>query len=585
MNILGISALYHDSAATLCCNGKIIAAAQEERFTRIKGDCSFPINAIKYCLSQMRGSLDAVAYYDNPIITLDRYLHNLVNNNQRENILDTTFYRVFKEKLGVNNLIKDCLNNLGINSDYKIFVCKHHISHAASAFFPSPFKDAAILINDGVGEWSTTSLGVGMGTDIQILKEIRYPDSIGLLYSAFTSFCGFKVNSGEYKLMGLAPYGEPRWTKEIFNNLVELREDGSFKLNQDFFQYQQYEQMFSEKFSDLFKISPRIPESDIIKEYMDIAASIQEVVNVIILRQCKYLKKITNQENIVLAGGCALNCVANGIVAKEKIFSGIWIQPAANDSGGSLGAALYLYYYLSKKTRIPSPNDTQYGSFLGPEYSDKEILDLLLKKNAKFEYYDIADIPKIAAKYLNDNKVIGLFHGRMEFGPRALGHRSIIANATDDKMQKRVNMKIKFRESFRPFASAVLKEDVIEYFDGINESPYMLFVTTVKDSIRFVCHSDKSQNMISQLQKKRSIIPAVTHVDYSARVQTVNSERNPFLYQIIKEYKKLTNHSVILNTSFNVRGEPIVCTPQDAIACFYKTDMDILIIGKYIVKK
>lgn len=296
-------------------------------------------------------------------------------------------------------------------------------------------------------------------------------------------------------------------------------------------------------------------------------------------------KKITNQENIVLAGGCALNCVANGIVAKEKIFSGIWIQPAANDSGGSLGAALYLYYYLSKKTRIPSPNDTQYGSFLGPEYSDKEILDLLLKKNAKFEYYDIADIPKIAAKYLNDNKVIGLFHGRMEFGPRALGHRSIIANATDDKMQKRVNMKIKFRESFRPFAPAVLKEDVIEYFDGINESPYMLFVTTVKDSIRFVCHSDKSQNMISQLQKKRSIIPAVTHVDYSARVQTVNSERNPFLYQIIKEYKKLTNHSVILNTSFNVRGEPIVCTPQDAIACFYKTDMDILIIGKYIVKK
>lgn len=481
MNILGISALYHDSAAALCVNSEIIAAAQEERFTRIKGDSSFPANSIKYCLSKMNGQLDAVAFYDNPILTLDRFLHNLKGNEQSDVILKKEAYKVFGERLTICKTIREFLHNLEVNDDYKIYVCKHHISHAASAFYPSPFEKAAFLINDGVGEWATTTLGVGEQTKLTVLKELLYPDSLGLLYSAFTAFCGFKVNFGEYKLMGLAPYGSPKWVKQILENIVDLKDDGSFKLNPLYFKYREYQQMCSDEFAKLFGIAPRTPESKIDIAYMDIAASIQEVTNLIILKQARYLRNITNCKNLVLAGGCALNCVSNGLILKEGIFDNVWIQPAANDSGGSIGAALYAYYELTKSIRVPSLFDSQKGSFLGPEFSKDEIYTSLLKHNAIFKYYEDAVIYKEIASRIKDNKVIGLFHGRLEFGPRALGHRSIIANAFDNDMQKRVNLKIKFRESFRPFAPAVLTEDSLKYFKGVEHSPYMLLVTSIND--------------------------------------------------------------------------------------------------------
>lgn len=585
MNILGISALYHDSAAALCVNSEIIAAAQEERFTRIKGDSSFPANSIKYCLSKMNGKLDAVAFYDNPILTLDRFLYNLKGNEQSDVILKKETYKVFGERLTICKTIREFLHNLEVNDDYKIYVCKHHISHAASAFYPSPFEKAAFLINDGVGEWATTTLGVGKQTKLTVLKELLYPDSLGLLYSTFTAFCGFKVNFGEYKLMGLAPYGSPKWVKQILENIVDLKDDGSFKLNPSYFKYREYQQMYSDEFAKLFGIAPRTPESKIDIAYMDIAASIQEVTNLIILKQARYLRDITNCKNLVLAGGCALNCVSNGLILKEGIFENVWIQPAANDSGGSIGAALYAYYELTKSIRIPSLFDSQKGSFLGPEFSNDEIYTSLLKHNANFKYYEDAVLYKEIASRIKDNKVIGLFHGRLEFGPRALGHRSIIANAFDDNMQKRVNLKIKFRESFRPFAPAVLTEDSLKYFNGVAHSPYMLLVTSINDDIKINNICTQSDDIIGQLQQKRSKIPAVTHVDYSARIQTVDFDRNPFLYNILQEYKQLTGESVILNTSFNVRGEPIVCTPDDAISCFYKTGMDVLVIGNYIVSK
>lgn len=398
MNILGISALYHDSAAALCVNSEIIAAAQEERFTRIKGDSSFPANSIKYCLSKMNGQLDAVAFYDNPILTLDRFLHNLKGNEQSDVILKKEAYKVFGERLTICKTIREFLHNLEVNDDYKIYVCKHHISHAASAFYPSPFEKAAFLINDGVGEWATTTLGVGEQTKLTVLKELLYPDSLGLLYSAFTAFCGFKVNFGEYKLMGLAPYGSPKWVKQILENIVDLKDDGSFKLNPLYFKYREYQQMCSDEFAKLFGIAPRTPESKIDIAYMDIAASIQEVTNLIILKQARYLRNITNCKNLVLAGGCALNCVSNGLILKEGIFDNVWIQPAANDSGGSIGAALYAYYELTKSIRVPSLFDSQKGSFLGPEFSKDEIYTSLLKHNAIFKYYEDAVIRKSLAE-------------------------------------------------------------------------------------------------------------------------------------------------------------------------------------------
>ena len=586
MNILGISALYHDSAAALIINGEIIAAVQEERFTRRKGDPSLPVNSIKYCISCLNGEkLDYVAYYDNPFLTLDRWLNNMLN---RKNIdLDNKdIEKLFANRLWIHDNVKNVLSDIGYNSVFKFVVCNHHISHASSAFYPSPFKSAAILTIDGVGEWATSSLGIGHDNKISIIKELRYPNSLGLMYSAFTSFCGFKVNFGEYKLMGLAPYGQPVWADTIMEKMLNIKEDGSFALNMEFFSFIEGGCMYSDRFSELFGVPPRKPESNIIKVYADIAASIQKVTEHIIVRMAKHLRTITNQNTLVLAGGCALNCVANGVLQRLGIFDKIWIQPASNDSGGALGAALFTYYNKSGNSRTINDRDSQKGSFLGPEYSEKYIKELLNKYPLNYCYYEVeSDMYQILAEKLNKNEVIGIFYGRMEFGPRALGHRSIIASALPEEAQIKVNRKIKFRESFRPFAPSVLIEDVNKYFLLTEESPYMLLVSYVRPELCLEQHSTASFSPSEIVKQKRSVIPAVTHVDYTARIQTVDAERNSFFYNIINEYKKLTGYGVLLNTSFNVRGEPIVCSPDDALRCFFKTEMDTLVLGNFIIDK
>lgn len=593
MNILGVSALYHDSAAALICDGEIIAAASEERFTRKKADPSIPVQAIQYCLKKIEvgDKIDYVVYYDNPLLTLDRWLENCIAvSPENEQIIEKSFQTTYSNKLWVHEQLRNAVGSLGI--DDKLYVCEHHMSHAASAFYPSPFEEAAIITMDGVGEWATTTIGVGRGKNIEILEQISYPHSLGLLYSAFTYFCGFKVNFGEYKLMGLAPYGKPIYADLIKNKLINIKKDGSFRLHLEYFAFMNQNVMTDEKFEELFGMKRRMPEEKITRKYMDLAASVQVVTEEIVLKIAKHAKELTGCNNLVLAGGIALNCVANGKLLQEKIFDHVWIQPAAGDAGGALGAALYATYQLTNTERIINKQDSQKGTYLGPDYSVEEIGDFLNKNGYKYYQYHDNELFDRIAEYLEDNKVIGLMDGRMEFGPRALGGRSIIANPMSEEMQSKLNLKIKFRESFRPFAPAVLKERIGDYFELEEESPYMLLVAPVKKEIRETENSylendqdNEDIDMLNVINRKRSELPAITHVDYSARVQSVDADRNPFFYKVIKAFEKRTGCGVVVNTSFNVRGEPIVCSPEDAYLCFMRTDMDVLVLENYILLK
>lgn len=593
MNILGISALYHDSAACIVADGNVIAAAQEERFSRVKHDPRFPVNAINYCLEEahlQKEAIDVVVYYDNPFYTLDRFITNVLSTNgDAESLLEGNYDSVFGAKLWIHETVN---NLLGENAKRKFYVCEHHLSHAASAFYPSPYEKAVIITLDGVGEWATTTIGVGDNRSITLKEEIKYPHSLGLLYSAFTWFCGFKVNSGDYKFMGLAPYGEPIYEDVIREKIIDIKEDGSFRLNLDYFDFQYGRAMTNDRFADLFNGPRRVPESRITKREMDIAASAQKVVEDIILKLVKHAKEAygSNIDNLVLAGGVALNCVANGKIMNSGIFRNIWIQPAAGDAGGSLGAALYAAYNLADVERKIVLPDSQQGSYLGPQYTNEEIESYLNEKGYAYRRYEDNDLYREIAKELSNGKIIGCFHGRMEFGPRALGNRSIIADPRKEDMQVKLNMKIKFRESFRPFAPAVLRENASEYFELEQDSPYMLIVQDVVERRRNPIHLQDNlkhfdNDMLAIVKQSRSDIPAVTHVDYSARIQTVTEESNPYFYHIIKSFKDITDCGVVINTSFNVRGEPIVCTPQNAYDCFMRTDMDILVLENCILRK
>jgi carbamoyltransferase len=586
MNILGISAFYHDSAACLVRDGRIISAAQEERFTRKKHDSAFPENAINFCLQDSNltvNDLNFVAYYDKPFLTFERILETYLSYAP---VGITSFVKALplwmKKKLWMKEVIRKELNYEG-----KIIFPEHHESHAASAFFPSPFQEAAFLTMDGVGEWTTASYGVGKDNNIDILAEIKFPDSLGLLYSAFTYFTGFKVNSGEYKVMGLAPYGVPKYKDIILKELIDLKEDGSFKMNMDYFDYCAGLKMTNGKFNKLFDGPPRKPESKLTQREMDIARSVQDVTEEVVLRIGRHIRERTGQKYLCLAGGVALNCVANGRLLRERIFDNIWIQPAAGDAGASLGAALFAWYkYLENKRTADGKKDFQQGSYLGPKYEKGYIVDYL-KKN-KIPYTELSDeeMPEKIADLIAEEKVVGWFQGRMEFGPRALGGRSIIGDARSPKMQETMNLKIKFRESFRPFAPSVIREKVSEVFDIDSDSPYMLLVAPVRKEIRRVMTDEEQKRFgIDKLHVVRSSIPAITHVDYSARIQTVDGEYNKPYYRMIKKFDEKTGCPVIINTSFNVRGEPIVCTPEDAYLCFMRTNMDYLVLENYLLDK
>jgi len=583
--ILGISAFYHDSAAALVKDGQIVAAAQEERFTRKKHDFNFPINAANYCLQAAgitSADLTHVAFYDKPFIKFERILFTYLAYAP---FGLSSFLKAMplwlKEKLFMKDVIAEKLNYSG-----EIIFTEHHESHAASAFFPSPFKEAAILTVDGVGEWATSSFGVGEQNKITLDEEIRFPHSLGLLYSAFTYYAGFRVNSGEYKLMGLAPYGEPKYADIIRRELVDIKPDGSFKLNMKYFNYCAGLTMVNDRFCKLFGAPVRKPETGMQQVYMDVARSIQDVTEEIMLKMARHVRSVTGKENLCLAGGVALNCVGNGKILKEGIFKNIWIQPAAGDAGGALGAALFTWYqYLDNPRQVDGEKDLQSGSLLGPEYSDQEIEEFAQSKKAVFEKVPDADFARRVAELINAHKVIGFFEGRMEFGPRALGSRSIIGDARSQEMQSVMNLKTKFRESFRPFAPSVIEEKCADYFGLDAESPYMLLVADVnEDKINPESRRTTAQG-IDKLKVKRSVIPAVTHVDYSARVQTVSPDRHPVFYKVIKAFYELTGCPVIINTSYNVRGEPIVCTPEDAYRCFMRTNMDYLVMGHFIFDK
>lgn len=594
MIVLGISALYHDSAACIVKDGEIIAAAQQERFTRIKHDSNLPDDAVKYCLKQAKinaQEVDIVAFYDDSMLTMDRVVKNiLAAGEDSKDLIDLSFEGIFTDKIWIHKRIQELLWDG--EKKGKFVVLQHHISHAASAFYPSPYKEAVILTMDGVGEWATTTIGIGKGKEIELLEEIRYPHSLGLFYSAFTYYCGFKVNSGDYKFMGLAPYGKPIYVDVIKENIIDIKEDGSFRLNLEYFDYQYGRTMINSKFEDLFGAPRRQPETLITQHEMDIAASAQVVIEEVILRIVRHAKARygSNIDNLVLAGGVALNCVANGKIKNSNLFRNIWIQPAAGDAGGSLGSALYAYYHYSGDERKIGIHDTQKGSYLGPQYTMDEIEDFLKKSGYPYQKLEEKFLYKRLAEELAMGKVIGLFQGRMEFGPRALGGRSIIGDARLEDMQIKMNQKIKFRESFRPFAPSVLREDVADYFELEDESPYMLLVEKVKRSRREAIdiHSELHKykgNMLEIVKQKRSDIPAVTHVDYSARIQTVSAEKNEYYYKLLKAFKEKTGYSVIVNTSFNVRGEPIVCSPEDAYECFMRTDMDVLVLESAILYK
>jgi carbamoyltransferase len=586
MNILGVSAFYHDSSACLVQDGKIVSAVQEERFTRKKHDPAFPTNAIKFCLDSNGlkiSDIDFIAFYDKPLLKYERLLETYLTVAPRGLFSYLQAMPIWvKEKLWIPEIIK---RETGFKGE--ILFTEHHQSHAASAFYPSPYEEAAILTIDGVGEWTTNSLGVGRGNKFNIFKEINFPHSIGLLYSAITYFTGFKVNSGEYKVMGLAPYGNPKYAQKIYDHLIDLKADGSYQLNLEYFNYLSGLTMTNSKIDKIFDGPRRKPESKLTQREMDLAASIQVVVEECLFRQAKFLKNETGLENLCMAGGVALNCVANGKLLKKEIFKNIWIQPAAGDAGGALGAALSVWYgYLDNKRIVENKSDSQFGSLLGPSFTNDEIDEDLREFNAKYQVISDQELYQKISNELIAEKVIGWFQGKMEFGPRALGNRSIIGDARSPKMQSKMNLKIKYRESFRPFAPIVLREDVNKYFDLDYDSPYMLLVANVNDSRRIKMTDDDQQKFgIDKLNVVRSDIPAVTHIDYSARIQTVSKEHNERLYNLISEFKKQTQYSVLVNTSFNVRGEPIVCTPRDAYRCFMRTEMDLLVIGNYVFYK
>lgn len=586
MNILGISAFYHDSAAALVCDGEIIAAAQEERFSRKKHDHRFPKNAANFCLREggiTSDGLDHVIFYDKPLTKFERLLETYLRYAPSGiNSFNKAMPLWLKEKLWMPDTIKKELDGY----KGKVLFCDHHESHAASAFYPSPFEEAAVLTIDGVGEWTTASWGVGNGNDLQIKREIRFPHSLGLLYSAFTYYTGFKVNSGEYKVMGLAPYGEPKYVDLIYEHLIDLKEDGSFRLNMKYFNYCAGLTMTNKRFDALFGGPPRKPESMVTQREMDLAHSVQDVTEEIMLRMARHIAKISGQKNLCLAGGVALNCVANGKILREEIFDDLWIQPASGDAGGALGAALYAHYRYLDKPRSVNGTDTQSGSLLGPAFTNEEIKTFLAENGYVATHCDGSDLFKNVAQLIADENVIGWFQGRMEFGPRALGGRSIIGDARSTKMQSIMNLKIKYRESFRPFAPSVLRESVSEYFDIDYDSPYMLLVAPVNKN-RQLPMTEEQENLfgIEKLKVPRSDLPAITHVDYSARIQTVTPDANPRYYPLIKAFEELTGSGVLINTSFNVRGEPIVCTPEDAYRCFMRSDMDYLVMEDYLLDK
>ena len=591
MKILGLSALYHDSAAALIEDGCIIAAAQEERFTRKKHDARMPHQAIKSCL-EIGGitlnDVDLVAFYEKPFVKFERLLETYAAMAPAG---FTSFRQAvplwIKEKLFQKDMLIRELKSIAPDADWaeKLVFSEHHLSHAASAFFPSPFESAAVLTMDGVGEWTTTSLAIGSGAKLEIQQEIHFPHSLGLLYSAFTYYTGFKVNSGEYKVMGLAPYGSPRFTQKIFDHLMDLKADGTFRLDQRYFNYCTGLTMTNARFDKLFGAPPRKPNEPLTQFHMDLAASVQVAVEESVLRLARSVRTETGAKNLCLAGGVALNCVANGKILKEGIFENIWVQPAAGDAGGALGAALSAYHLQCDGPRVmPKSGDAMAGSFLGPAYDQDDIEQRLKAAGAIFTVHDEAELIAETAASLADNQAAGWFQGRMEFGPRALGARSIIANPASPEMQRTLNLKVKYRESFRPFAPAVLREDVSDWFDMNCDSPYMLFVAGVRDTKRLAV-DDTAKFGIEKLNVARSQIPAVTHVDYSARVQTVTADVNPRFHALLSRFKSLTGIPVLVNTSFNVRGEPIVCTPEDAFRCFMATELDLLVIGNCILKK
>lgn len=588
MKVLGLSCLYHDAAACIIEDGEILAAAQEERFTRKKHDAAFPRNSIAYCM-QASGDkpIDAVAFYDKPITKFSR----LISTYQA---VGFTGLRAMlragpvwaREKLWVSYLIEKNLRDLGLDSlGDNIYFLEHHESHAASSFFPSPFEHAAILTMDAVGEWATTSVGVGKGNEIHSLEELHFPHSLGMLYSSFTYFCGFKVNSGEYKLMGLAPYGEPTYVDTIRKHIVDIRPDGSFQLNMKYFDYLGGLQMTSRAFAKLFGGPARSPESRITRRELDLAASVQAVTEEIVLATARHLRALTGETKLCLSGGVALNCVANGKLKQAGIFDEIWVQPAAGDAGGAVGSALYVWYQVQGNKRNPDARDSMKRGYLGPSFGSDELRTFLDKNEYRYTHVpDRLEWATKIAELMVDQHIIGLFVGRMEFGPRALGHRSIIGDPRSSKMQSVMNIKIKMRESFRPFAPIVLAERTSDYFDFSGESPYMLMVASVAEALRKPPSGRRSEDLTEWVNEVRSDIPAVTHVDYSARLQTI-TEENPELYAILKAFERLTGCGVLINTSFNVRGEPIVCTPEDAYRCFMRTSMDYLVLEDYILAK
>jgi carbamoyltransferase len=591
MRILGISAFYHDSAAALIEDGRIVAAAQEERFTRKKHDASFPRNAIAYCLEATGAKLSAidhVAFYDKPFLKFERLLETYI-------ALAPRGFRSFqmaiplwlKEKLFQKSLLRKRLKELDeeIAGD-KLLFTEHHLSHAASAFFPSPFEKAVVLTMDGVGEWATTSAAIGEGNRLEIFQEIHFPHSLGLLYSALTYYTGFKVNSGEYKVMGLAPYGEPKYAKLILDNLIDLKPDGSFRLDMDYFDYCTGLTMTNGRFAKLFGAPVRTPDKLLTPFHMDVAASIQAVLDEAVLRLTRSLAARTGLRNLCLAGGVALNCVANGKVLRDGKFDSIWIQPAAGDAGGAVGAALAAYHQFKGEVRKVAATDGMSGAFLGPEFSQDEIERRLSAVGARFSVLNQADVVATTAKALADQLAVGWFQGRMEFGPRSLGARSILGDPRSPTMQKNLNLKVKYRESFRPFAPAVLREDVADWFEIDADTPYMLIVADVREDKRRAMTADEQALFgIDKLNVARSDIPAVTHVDYSARIQTVSAETNPLFHRLLTQFKALTGCPVLVNTSFNVRGEPIVCTPQDAFRCFMGNELDLLVVGNCVLEK
>ena len=585
MNILGLSAFYHDSAACLLQDGKIIAAAQEERFTRKKHDASFPKNAVEFCLQKggiQVSDLDYVGFYDKPFIKFERILETYLGiapKGIKQYLAAIPIW--LKDKLWTRANIR---NKLGYSGT--VLFAQHHESHAASAFFPSPFQEAAILTMDGVGEWATTSIASGKDNKIELLQELHFPHSLGLLYSAFTYYLGFKVNSGEYKVMGLAPYGKPIYSDLIREHLIDLKEDGSFRMRMDYFDYLGGMAMTNQKFASIFNHPARKAESNLTQKEMDIAASLQEVTEEIMLKMARHIRYLTNMKNLCLAGGVALNCVGNGKILKEKIFEKIWVQPAAGDAGGALGVALCIWHQIMGNNRLTNGKDTMRGAYLGPHFKESEIKNFLDSNEIPYRQVNESQLTKLVSTDLQKGKVVGWFQGPMEFGPRALGGRSIIGDPRNPKMQSTMNLKIKYRESFRPFAPSVLAEKVDEWFEMDEESPYMLMVAEVRKDKRISMTKEQNKLFgIDLLNVPKSQIPAITHVDYSARIQTVHEDTNKRYYDLIKEFEKETQCAVLINTSFNVRGEPIVCTPEQAYRCFMRTEMETLVLENFIIDK